>query len=37
MRELFEICKKNTVFKLFWCFLSFEGVNLVKKVQKSVF
>ena len=25
MRELFDICQKNTVFKIFWCFLSFEG------------
>ena len=36
MRELFEIYKKNTVFQLFWCFLSFEGGDFSQKRCKIV-
>ena len=34
MRELFEICQEIE-FLTFWCFLSFEGVNLVRKGVKQ--
>ena len=37
MKELCEIFQKIQFFNFFWCFLSFEGVNLVRKGVNSVF
>ena len=35
MREMFEICQKNTVFNFFGAFLALRGVNLVRKGVKQ--
>ena len=34
MRELFENCPKMQIFKLFWCFLRFEGGEVGQKGVK---